>query len=96
MHYVNADGTDECLLLHEADGSRVLLVYHIPELTFIHGVKDNLVQYNHTMMVVDAIHSALRTPDRCKEILLEQVGHAETVFLQYSSARTHHGPTQHP
>eukprot|EP00562_Extubocellulus_spinifer_P033485 CAMPEP_0178686216 /NCGR_PEP_ID=MMETSP0699-20121125/3803_1 /TAXON_ID=265572 /ORGANISM="Extubocellulus spinifer, Strain CCMP396" /LENGTH=166 /DNA_ID=CAMNT_0020331031 /DNA_START=300 /DNA_END=800 /DNA_ORIENTATION=- len=77
---VTADGTDECSFLHEADGSRVLLDDHIPELTFIHGVEDTVVQYNHTMLVVDAIHSSLSTPDRCREILLEEVGHAETVL----------------
>ena len=53
---------------------------HVPDMLFIHGIDDNVVQYNQTNIVVDALRSSLGEPDRCEEVLLENVGHADTVL----------------
>jgi len=80
LECIQASGKEECGLVDGAADSVVVLDDHVPLLTFIHGIDDNIVQYTQCCDMVDAIHSALSTPDRCKEELLEGVGHADTVF----------------
>lgn len=59
---------------------------HVPDMLFIHGIDDNVVQYNQTNGVVDALRSSLDEPARCEEVLLENVGHADTVLFYLKSA----------
>ena len=60
--------------------AQVKLDDHVPDMLFIHGIDDNVVQYNQTNVVVDALRLSLGEPDRCEEVLLENVGHADTVL----------------
>lgn len=85
--FVGANGEEQCVLLDDAEGNdgdtmpvRVKLDDHVPDMLFIHGVNDNVVQYNQTSVVVDALRSSLGDPDRCEEVLLESVAHADTVI----------------
>ena len=86
--FVSANGEEECVLLDTDDtedtensgGAQVKLDDHVPDMLFIHGLDDNVVQYNQTNVVVDALRSSLGDPDRCEEVLLENVGHADTVM----------------
>ena len=58
----------------------MVLDNHVPDMLFIHGVDDNVVQYNQTNIIVDAIRSSLGEPGRCQEVLIENIGHADTVL----------------
>ena len=81
--FVGANGDEECVLLDDTEDSgdaQVKLDDHVPDMLFIHGIDDNVVQYNQTNIVVDALRSSLGEPDRCEEVLLENVGHADTVL----------------
>lgn len=68
----------QCRLVDDAADSVAVLDDHIPSLTFIHGIDDNVVQYTQCCDMVDAINST--SIRRCREELLEGVGHADTVF----------------
>lgn len=77
---VRSDGSEECKLL-DAGGSRLTLDDHVlPDLLFIHGVDDNVVQYTQSCEMVDSIRSTLKTPERCRELILEGVGHVDTAL----------------
>ena len=85
--FVGANGEEECVLLDDTadngvgqEATQVKLDDHVPDMSFIHGIDDNVVQYNQTNVVVDALRSSLREPERCEEVLLENVGHADTVL----------------
>ena len=79
-----ANGEEECVLLSaesdEDSREAMVLDNHVPDMLFIHGVDDNVVQYNQTNIIVDAIQSSLGEPGRCQEVLIENIGHADTVL----------------
>lgn len=52
----------------------------MPAFSFFHGVQDDVVQYVQTCDMVDSIRLALRNPSRCRECILDDVGHADTVI----------------
>ena len=57
----------------------------LPELLFVHGIQDNVVPYTQTCEMVDSLDDFFLKKGRpnnnkCQEILLDDVGHADTVL----------------
>jgi len=77
---------EQCLLDQEREecdvAEEVELVDHLPQMLFVHGVLDDTVPYTSTQKIVDAILSieSSDVEEKCHEILLEDVGHSDTVM----------------
>jgi len=77
---VGAEGEEECVLNDEETTSPITLDDFVPDMTFIHGVTDSVVAYTQMHGIVDSLQSTLQTCEKCNEVLLEDTGHADTIF----------------